>query len=236
MLTVFEDQTTRGRSTESLGCEQKDVGSWSCTLSRSRDRDLPDCDEASVAFVSLLAQEVSAHSVMIVATASRDHKLSYVRGALDLFASASTTLELEPLTLEYTVELLSSVFGDVPNLEAVAQDVQRITAGNLRDIMRVAQHLVSEGAISYSAGTWRLPTRLSGAGLPTSMADALRARVEKLSVAAHTIALGLKRARPRTCTATRPTSPRPTTPSAATGATSRSCSRTKGRAVWRSLA
>lgn len=153
--------------------------------------DLPDCDEASVAFVSLLAQEVSEHSVMIAATASRDHKLTYVRGALDLFASASTTLELEPLTLEHTIELLSSVFGDVPNLDAVALGVQGITAGNPRDIMRVAQHLVSEGAISYSAGTWRLPARLSGSELPASMADALRARVEKLSVAARTISLGL---------------------------------------------
>ena len=152
---------------------------------------LPNCDEASVAFISLLAQVVSEHSVMIAATGSLKHQPAYTRGALDLFIHASTTLELEPLTQAQTAELLRSVFGDVPNVDAVAADVHRITAGNLRDIMRLAQHLVTETAIRYSAGAWRLPARLSAAELPASMADALRARIARLSLSARTIALGL---------------------------------------------
>jgi hypothetical protein len=153
--------------------------------------DFSTFDAASIACIALLAQEVSEHNVMIAATAHAEHGPDYAAGALTLFTGASTMLQLEPLTLELTVELLNSVFGDVPNLDAVAQYVQRITCGNLRDIMRVAQHLVNEGAVAYCAGTWRLPARLSATELPTSMADALRARIDKLSLPARTIARGL---------------------------------------------
>ena len=152
---------------------------------------LPDADEASVAFVSLLAQQVSGHGVMIAATGSREQRPSYLRSALDLFAGASTTLQLRPLTRDLTVELLRSVFGDVPNVDAVAADVHRVTAGNLRDLMHVAQHLVSQGSIRYSAGSWRLPAQMSASELPASMAEALRARVSTLSLPARSIAHGL---------------------------------------------
>jgi hypothetical protein len=153
--------------------------------------DLPSVDEPSLAFASLLAQDVSQRGIAIAATGTGDRHGSYVRGALELFASASTLQHLEPLTTEQTCELLRSVFGDVPNVASVASHVQRVTAGNPRDVMLLAQHLVSEGAIRYRTGSWTLPSQFHAAVLPSSMTDALRARVEKLSDAARSLARGL---------------------------------------------
>ncbi|MET0339459.1 MAG: protein kinase [Polyangiales bacterium] len=151
--------------------------------------DLPKIDESSAAFVALLAQEV-AESGIVIATTVSDEGMRYsaLRGAVDLLASASTAIELAPLDLALTEQLLSSVFGDVPNVNQLAGYVHSIAAGNPRDVMRLAQHLVTEGVVRYQAGQWSLPVKLETGSLPASMADALSLRVAHLSPAARTLA------------------------------------------------
>ncbi|MET0341021.1 MAG: protein kinase [Polyangiales bacterium] len=152
--------------------------------------DLPRIDESSAAFVALLAQELADSGIVIVTTISdEDVRWSPLRGAVDLLASSSTAFELAPLDLTLTEQLLSSVFGEVPNVMGLARYVQGITAGNPRDVMRLAQHMVTEGVVRYQAGQWSLPARLETSSLPASMADALARRVAHLGEAARALAL-----------------------------------------------
>jgi hypothetical protein len=154
--------------------------------------DLGALDDASAAFLALLAQGVSEHGLLLATTAERGADESVpMRSARALLESASTLFEFEPLTLAECEELLGSVFGDPPHLAGLASYLHRVSAGNPRDIMQLAQHLVSENVIRYSGGTWSLPVRLSEAALPASMADALRHRVAKLDVHGVKVALAL---------------------------------------------
>ena len=153
--------------------------------------DLPRIDDASAACLALLAQEVGHHGLLIAASVCAEDDLSgsSTRGAVELFASSSTAVPLEPLTLEETEQLLRSVFGAVPNLSVLGHYLQQVSAGNPRDIMRLAQHLVSEQVVRYKAGAWSLPARLELSGLPASMAEALQIRVSRLTAEARELAL-----------------------------------------------
>jgi tetratricopeptide (TPR) repeat protein len=175
---------------------QQAVRQWLLDVTLSRRLliaidDLPRIDESSAACIALLAQEIAEVPIVIAASADRaESGASAVRGALELFATASFVIELMPLSLEETEELLGSVFGAVPNLHPLARYVHGVTAGNPRDTMRLAQHLVSERWIVYQAGAWSLPAQLDAAmGLPASMSDALAVRVARLSDDARAIAL-----------------------------------------------
>jgi tRNA A-37 threonylcarbamoyl transferase component Bud32 len=170
---------------------------WVLQIARKRSLmiaadDFSQLDEPSAAFLALLAQEVGEHGIMVVAAVvTRADQSARNRNARELLESASTPFELDALTLEDTELLLDSVFGDVPNVALLASYLQRVTAGNPRDIMQLAQHLVNEDVIRYFAGTWSVPARLSEAALPSSMGEALRTRVAKLSASAATLALVL---------------------------------------------
>lgn len=174
---------------------QQALRHWLLEVSRARPLllaidDLPRIDESSAACVALLAQHVADHAIVIASSVgNEDIEESPVRGAVELLAGASTMFEVEPLTLELTEQLLGSVFGEVPNLHLVARYVQQVSGGNPRDIMRLAQHLVTEQVVQYQAGAWSLPAQLDASSLPASMADAMHARIEHLTVDQRQLAL-----------------------------------------------
>lgn len=167
---------------------------WLCEVASERALlltvdDLERTDAPSGAFVALLAREVSAYPILIVAGC--EERATAGQGALGTLARASLPLTLRPLTLELTEQLLSSIFGDAPNITATARAIHGVSAGNPRDIMNIARQLVSDGVIAYQSGTWSLPHRLSTDALPASMADALRLRLGRVSPEARALCYAL---------------------------------------------
>ena len=66
-----------------------------------------------------------------------------------------------------------------------------LAAGNPRDVMRLAQHLLDRGVVRLRDGAWVLPDRIDDADLPSSMALALAATVTALDPRARTLARAL---------------------------------------------
>lgn len=174
---------------------QQTLRRWLLDVARSRPLmlavdDLPRIDEFSAGCLALLAQEVHDHAILIATTCGDDDiASSAARGAIELLASSSLTVSLTLLTLDQTEQLLRSVFGDVPNLSVLARYVQEVSGGTPRDIMRLAQHLVTEQVIRYQAGAWSVPKQLDASSLPASMAEALRIRILSLDADALGLAL-----------------------------------------------
>jgi hypothetical protein len=162
-----------------------------CPLMLAID-DLERIDPPSAAFIGLIAREVQRHPILLVTGRTTGATPNpALLGALQMHARYATVVALEALDLQQTQTLLGSLFGDVPNLPLLAQHVQRITRGNPRDVLRLAEHLVSENVVSYQAGTWSVPDRLSTQDLPSSMTQALEQRTARLSAAARRLCYGL---------------------------------------------
>ncbi|HEX4336156.1 MAG TPA: serine/threonine-protein kinase [Polyangiaceae bacterium] len=142
--------------------------------------DVERIDAPSGALLATLGSQVSGRRLMVVATgdATANRGPESLLGVLE---HRSTTLTLDALTLGETEELLRSVFGDVPGVAAVSEGIHRISAGNPRACMDLAQHLVDTGKVRYDAGTWTLPERLDATDLPGTAEAAIRARIRNLS-------------------------------------------------------
>jgi serine/threonine-protein kinase len=149
--------------------------------------DVDRVDGSSGALIAALASQVGGRRLMVVATAdataNRDPE-----SLLGVLERQSTVLTLDALTLGQTEELLKSVFGDVPGVAAVSDGIHRISSGNPRACMDLAQHLVDTGKVRYDAGTWTLPERLDASDVPESSEAAIRARIENLNPLSRFIA------------------------------------------------
>ncbi|HKU40274.1 MAG TPA: protein kinase [Polyangiales bacterium] len=146
--------------------------------------DIHRIDEASAAVLAALLDRIQRGRLLIVLTALCDREGL----GLDVLARRCNELPLEPLTRFETRELLTSVFGEVPNLEMLTGEIYTLARGNPRHSMDLAQHLVDRRAITYAAGTWTLPSALSTSDLPSSVEEAIQARVARLSPHARFLA------------------------------------------------
>ncbi len=149
--------------------------------------DLHRIDEPSVAWLALLSNEVRRNAIAVVAAVDSESKASSTV-ALRLLSENAALVTLETLSLDDTVRLLGSVFGDAPNLGLLADRVHHVAGGNPRDTMRLAQHLLDRGLVRYSVGAWTLPAQFDAADLPSNMAQALLTRVEALEEGALELA------------------------------------------------
>jgi Protein kinase domain/AAA ATPase domain len=151
--------------------------------------DVGRLEPLSAALVLRCAEDAPACPIGLVVTAtSADARASDRDPPVAALARISTLVELSPLDAIQTKQLLGSVFGEVPNLHALASYVDQVAAGNPRDVMRLVQHLVGEQLILYECGSWSLPEHLPTDRLPSSMAEARRARLSKLSAVARRVA------------------------------------------------
>jgi serine/threonine protein kinase len=150
--------------------------------------DVHRIDPRSAAVLAELLDSRARPRLCALLTADSEARAST---ALQALARDSTPLTLAPLDEAQTRALLSSVFGEVPNLELLAREVYAITRGVPDQCMAVAQHLVNQGVIRYRAGAWILPGRLTVADLPRNAADATRWRIDRLSPNARLLAQAL---------------------------------------------
>jgi tetratricopeptide (TPR) repeat protein len=144
-------------------------------------------DESSAALLAALVSQARRHRLFVVATvetgAPRAHST-----ALGVLASRSVRLDLEPLTLAQTEGLLGSLFGDAQNLGLVSDRIYGLSAGNPRECMDLARHLVDKGIVSYDSGGWNLPVRLDAGDLPSTAEEAIRDRIAGIAPLARWLA------------------------------------------------
>ena len=141
--------------------------------------DVQRIDEASAAVLAALLDRVQRGRLLMVLTALSDAPSGGL--GVEVLARRCHELPLEPLTRFETRELLASLFGEVPNLEMLTGEIYTIARGNPRYSMDLAQHLVDRRAITYAAGTWTVPRELSQSDLPSSVEEAIAARIARLS-------------------------------------------------------
>ncbi|MDD9969567.1 MAG: serine/threonine-protein kinase [Myxococcales bacterium] len=166
-------------------------------LDASRDRglmlaidDLDALDEPSASLVALLAEHAARHGISVMATADLRSEEGELR-ALGAYRRLGGQIVLAPLAAEQTLQLLLSVFGDVPNVRLLADRLHTIARGRPRAVMQLAQHLVERRVVHFQAGRWTLPSDPDAAELPVSLMDVLRARVVGLSPSARWLAQAL---------------------------------------------
>jgi hypothetical protein len=148
--------------------------------------DIDRLDDASVALLAALAHRAPREWILLALTAESTGKRD--AAALGVLAEQSTKLPLNPLDRSETEQLLTSVFGDVPNVGLVAERIHAVAGGRPRECMAIAQHLVARGVISYAHGNWTLPEQLARGDLPTRAQDVYRARVAALDPRARRLA------------------------------------------------
>ena len=150
--------------------------------------DVHAIDPRSAAVLASLLDKAARGRVFVIMSADGDAPES---PGFSVLARRCSTLDVEPLTKKQTRALFSSVFGDVANLDLLAQEVYAVSGGVPRVCMDIAQHLVDRGLIRYASGSWTLPSKLSTTDLPQSAAEAAYARVALLSERARFLAQAL---------------------------------------------
>jgi hypothetical protein len=149
--------------------------------------DVHRMDEPSQALLAALADQAERQRLLVIATAESAEQAK-ASAALRLLVSRCRTLTLQPLCRDETQALLTSVFGDVPQVGLLSDRIHAIAAGNPGASMDLAQHLVRKGLILYEGGSWTLPSELQAHELPASAEAAFRARIAELQPLSRWIA------------------------------------------------
>ena len=146
--------------------------------------DVHKIDEPSAALLAELVDSTRRGGILILLTADSD---TSDNAALHALARRCALLPLAALTREQTRRLLDSLFGEVPNLQLLSDELHDLALGNPRQTLELAQHLVDQGLIRYAAGSWVLPQKLGADDLPRSASAALHARLARFSERARFI-------------------------------------------------
>lgn len=146
--------------------------------------DLQHADELAAGLLAALAHHAADCPLAIVATHDAQG------GQASVFTAArglASTLELAALDHAQTAMLTASLFGDVPNVERVADWFFEIARGNPKLTLELAQGLLARGTLRYVDGSWVLPTQIDEP-LPEDIANALMHRLSGLSTDARELA------------------------------------------------
>jgi tetratricopeptide (TPR) repeat protein len=149
--------------------------------------DVERCDLASASLLAGLCAQAEQRRLFVALTIEAGAEQSSPE-AIAVLARYCTELGLEPLTSAQTEKLLSSVFGNVPNLGALTGAVHELARGNPRTCMDVVQHLVDRGALRYAGGQWTLPVRIDPQMLPRDAEGAMLERIAGLEPLARWLA------------------------------------------------
>jgi hypothetical protein len=173
---------------------QRALHGWLTTLSKQRAfvlavDDFHRIDEPSAALIALLERDSTEHELCLLITV--ESGATWTAESARRLLAPLTTLHLEPLSIEDSQRLLTSVFGSVPHLSALAHRLHGLCAGSPRDLLRLAQHLIDRGVVRMADGAWRLPAEIDPGDLPVSLSDALAARIQALPPAARELACAL---------------------------------------------
>ena len=171
---------------------QSEIARWILDTTRRQPiavlvDDIQRCDEASAAVLAAIAHGARNHRLLVVC-ASRTDEPARAEAAIASLRDAGDHVRLRGLDAREVGELVRALFGDVPNAERLADFMHSAAGGSPLRCTALAHYLVESGAVRYSEGMWLLPDTLEGIDTPSSLADAMDARIRAL--APHTRALG----------------------------------------------
>jgi hypothetical protein len=183
------NQRTRLRSLEELSSDRYEVRTnlsrWLRAVSERQPiviavDDLERVDQASIAWLASVAHDVSALRILIVATLQSSADTTS-HASLRVLCSLAAKMPLPALSTAQTETLFGSIFSDAPQLALVSHRVHRLAAGNLRESIALAHHMIERRLIRYADGNWVLPSELAVSDLPTSAEAAVRDRIARLA-------------------------------------------------------
>ena len=148
--------------------------------------DVHELDETDLALLTELSQ--SSQDQRVCLFLAGDNAAVHGRNALEVLARYCEALPLAPLDRTASEQLVTSLFGDVPNIALVSHEIYERAHGNPGATLWSAQWLVERGVIRYEAGAWTLPAQLSASDLPLSHEQALTEHLAKLSPLARELA------------------------------------------------
>jgi tetratricopeptide (TPR) repeat protein len=147
--------------------------------------DIQRLDDASCALLAAVAHAGKRARVLLIVT--QEETIEEPESAsLRLIGSLCTAVPLQAFDAAQTHDLVSSVFGDVPNVQLLSRRVFERAQGNARISIELLQHLIDVRRISYDRGAWTLPDAVSEQDLPVGDA-ALQERLGQLNADARAI-------------------------------------------------
>ncbi|HVW29557.1 MAG TPA: protein kinase [Polyangiaceae bacterium] len=149
--------------------------------------DVDRIDEPSAALLASLSWEAPSRR-LVYAAAISDQKAVGNEAAISILRKHAEQITLAPLSEQEVTSLLVSLFGNVPNLPALAARIATLSGGRPRECIRFAQYLVDEGAIEYAGGSFTIPAQIPDGILPASLEQAFVRRVAQLTPIARRVA------------------------------------------------
>jgi hypothetical protein len=148
--------------------------------------DIQRCDEASCAVFAALLRECSKRRILLLAAVRTGEEVR-AKAALDALKSAAKTVPLGGLDAAELKELLTSLFGNVPNLDRLSHLFERATGGSPLFASELARHLVDQGTVRLVGGVWVIPDELPNADIPEGLAAAVDQRLARLPAPARAL-------------------------------------------------
>lgn len=147
--------------------------------------DIDLADESSVGLIASLAREGAGTRLLVVATT---HRTQTRHGLHAAFADSITLGALEP---EAVSEFVRSLFGDAPHVGRFARWLHSASSGIPRHCAELVSHLVANRMVRYADGVWTIPENTRIESLPTSVDEAIAARLGRLRPEARGLAEAL---------------------------------------------
>jgi hypothetical protein len=143
-------------------------------------------DDESLAALALLASNAKGLRLFLLSTLDAGENRPH-DAALALLLSSSTKVSLDPFSAEESRELLSSLFGEVPNLDIVAAVAHVNAVGNARALLDGAETLVEGGLATYAGGAWTLSGDPEAVGRALAQGVGTARRLEGITADARTL-------------------------------------------------
>jgi hypothetical protein len=152
---------------------------------------LHDCDHHSATLISTLAHDTKHGRLLLVAALRPDDNALAVLCCRALRAHGQV-FAVDNLSAAQLASWFEALFGrHTPNLPRLCQFAYAQTAGQPSATVELLYALLRAKQLRYSGGSWVLPLAPSTSALPSSGADAVRARVEGLGSQARAVAQAL---------------------------------------------
>ncbi len=149
--------------------------------------DAHQADGDSLTLLASLAHEAEGRPLWVVATVASGKPVSDAE-ALSMFARAAETIPLSALELDDVAELVSTLFGEVPNSARLALWLHGQSGGSPLIAMELLQLLVRRKIVRYGTGTFSLPYEVLPEQLPQPGESAISALFADLGPLAAALA------------------------------------------------
>ncbi|MDH5671253.1 MAG: protein kinase [Myxococcales bacterium] len=163
---------------------QEALGEWLLALAVHRPLliavdNLQAIDDASGALLAALAGRAYGAGLLVVACQKGDEQEGNA-SSLRALRGAGASMVLRGLEREQVHLLVNLLFGNPKRSGRLATWMHRVTGGNPRACMELAEDLVARRIVRFLDGGWVLPSEIKDAELPASLSAILRARIERL--------------------------------------------------------